>query len=138
LIEGAGILVAMAESPDLAALARRYIDLWQDQLTAMAADPALAESTARLLQALVPVGWPPQQRPQDNDASIFSAPSAAAPGFSKTGPKAAGAAPGQRDRRVDELTRRLAALEKRLAALEAGIRPARRKPQPRPQRRAKK
>jgi hypothetical protein len=52
----------MAESPDLAALARRYVDLWQDQLTAMAADPALAESTARLLAALVPVGWPPQQR----------------------------------------------------------------------------
>jgi hypothetical protein len=122
----------MAESPDLAALARRYVDLWQDQLTAMAADPALAESTARLLQALVPAGWPPQQRPQDDDASIFSA-----PGFSKTGAKAAGAAPGKRDRRVDELTRRLAALEKRLAALETGIRPPRRKPQPRAKRRKK-
>jgi hypothetical protein len=133
----------MAESPDLAALARRYVDLWQDQLTAMAADPALAESTARLLQALVPAGWPPQQRSQDNDASIFSAPGSAAPGFSKpgfskTGPKAAGAASGQRDRRVDELTRRLAAVEKRLAALEAGIRPSRRKPQPRAGRRRKK
>jgi hypothetical protein len=123
----------MAESPDLAALARRYVDLWQDQLTAMAADPALAESTARLLQALVPVGWPPQQRPQDNDAGIFSAPRSSA-----TGSAAAGAAPGQRDRRVDELTRRLAALEKRLAALEAGIRPPRRKPQPRARSRRKK
>jgi hypothetical protein len=127
----------MAESPDLAALARRYVDLWQDQLTAMAADPALAESTARLLQALVPAGWPPQQRPQDDDASIFSAPGSSSPGFSKAGSKAAGAAPGQRDRRVDELTRRLAALEKRLAALEAGIRPPRRKPQPRAKRPAK-
>ena len=53
----------MAESPDLAALARRYVDLWQDQLTAMAADPALAESTARLLAALVPAGWPPPSMP---------------------------------------------------------------------------
>jgi hypothetical protein len=127
----------MAESPDLAALARRYIDLWQDQLTAMAADPALAESTARLLQALVPVGWPPQQRPQDDDASIFSAATGFAKPGSKTGPKAAGAASGQRDGRVDELTRRLAALEKRLAALETGVRPARRKPQPRAKRPAK-
>src|SRR6185437_13479999 len=123
----------MAESPDLAALARRYVDLWQDQLTAMAADPALAESTARLLQALVPVGWPPQQRPQDDDASIFSAPRSSA-----AGPQAAGAAPGQRDRRVDELARRLAALEKRLTALETGIRAARRKPQPRARRRTNK
>ena len=56
LIGGTRYTRAMAEPPDLAALARRYVDLWQDQLTAMAADPALAESTARLLQALVPVG----------------------------------------------------------------------------------
>src|SRR5690242_10668845 len=39
---------AMAEPPDLASLAKRYLDLWQEQLTAMAADPDLAESLARL------------------------------------------------------------------------------------------
>src|SRR5690349_19587468 len=122
----------MAESPDLAALARRYVDLWQDQLTAMAADPALAETTARLLAALVPVGWPPQQHPQDDDAGIFSASRSAAPGSAATG-----AASGQRGRRLDELARRLAVVEKRLAAVEAGIRPARRKPNPRSRRRKK-
>ncbi|HEV8015510.1 MAG TPA: hypothetical protein VGP48_08235 [Stellaceae bacterium] len=124
----------MAESPDLAALARRYVDLWQDQLTAMAADPALAESTARLLAALVPAGWPPQPRHQDDDAGIFSPGSGTR---STTGPAAAGAASGQRDRSVDKLTRRLAALEKRLAALEAGIRPRGRNAQPRARRRKK-
>jgi hypothetical protein len=127
VIKAAGILAAMAEPPDLAALARRYVDLWQDQLTAMAADPALAESTARLLAALVPAGWPPQPRSQDDDAGISSAPRSAT----------AGAASGQRDRRLDEFAGRLAAIEKRLAALEAGIRPRRRSAQPRARQRKK-
>ncbi|HVA14631.1 MAG TPA: hypothetical protein VNF99_15395 [Stellaceae bacterium] len=130
----------MAESPDLAALARRYVDLWQDQLTAMAADPALAESTARLLAALVPAGWPPQPR-QDDDAGTISPGSrrSAAPEAhsSAAGAAAAGAASDQRDRRMAQLARRLAALEKRLAAVEAGIRPPRRNAQPRPRRRKK-
>ncbi|MBY0430690.1 MAG: hypothetical protein K2Q10_05795, partial [Rhodospirillales bacterium] len=37
----------MSETPDLQALARRYLDLWQDQMTALAADPSLAEALAR-------------------------------------------------------------------------------------------
>src|ERR1700761_9490556 len=116
----------MADSPDLAALARRYVDLWQDQLTAMAADPALAESTARLLAALVPAGWPPQPHAQDDDAGSFSTgrarPKKPTPATAEAGAAAAGAAPDERDRRLAELTRRVGALEKRLATLEAGIR----------------
>ncbi len=44
----------MAEPPDLASLAKRYVDLWQDQLIAMAADPDLAKAFARLMAALSP------------------------------------------------------------------------------------
>src|SRR5882672_7978528 len=42
----------MSEPPDLAALAKRYVELWQDYLTAAAADPDLADSLARLLVGL--------------------------------------------------------------------------------------
>jgi hypothetical protein len=100
----------MPEPPDLANLAKRYVDLWQDQLSAMAADPELAESMARLLAALVPptwLRWPGATRDE-----------AAAP----AGAAAAGAAPLDGDGGLAELARRLAAVEERLAALEAGTR----------------
>src|SRR5216683_163073 len=42
----------MPEPPDLQALAKRYVELWQDYLTAAAADPDLADSLARLLTAV--------------------------------------------------------------------------------------
>jgi hypothetical protein len=99
----------MAEPPELASLAKRYLDLWQEQLTAMAADPDLAESLARLLAGLAPPGWPQW-------------PGAAARDGAASGPAAAAAPPRQRGVAVDEFARRLAAVEKRLAALEAGTR----------------
>jgi hypothetical protein len=117
----------MAEPPDLSALAKRYVDLWQDQLIAMAADPVLAESTARLLAALVPSAWPGQA---DDDVGPHRA---AAPGSA-----AAGAPFDERDGRVAQLTRRLAALEKRLAAMEARIRGSGSSAKPRVARRRKK
>ncbi len=117
----------MAEPPDLASLAKRYVDLWQDQLIAMAADPALAESTARILAALVPAAWPPQPGRSYDDAGTYP-----------PGPAASGAAPDGRDGGLAQLARRLAALEKRLKAVEAGIRAPRRSPKPRAQRRVRK
>jgi hypothetical protein len=33
----------MSKPPDLEALARRYVELWQDQIAATAADPELTE-----------------------------------------------------------------------------------------------
>src|SRR5207253_10575077 len=42
----------MAEPPDLSNLAKRYVELWQDYLTAAAADPELADSLARLLAGM--------------------------------------------------------------------------------------
>ena len=50
----------MADPPDLSALAKRYVDLWQDQLIALAAHPELAEGLARVLAAFPfpSVSWP--------------------------------------------------------------------------------
>jgi hypothetical protein len=108
----------MAETPDLESLARRYLDLWEAQLSALAGDPALAEQMSCFIAAMGSAGLAA--------AAAWSAthgdnkPSAAEPD-STAG--ASGAAPvhaasGDRDRRVDELTRRLAALEERIVALE--------------------
>lgn len=50
----------MSEPPDLETLARRYLDLWQDQVSAVAADPEFTETLGRLLQvsaSLGPAGW---------------------------------------------------------------------------------
>src|SRR5258708_38260016 len=50
----------MSEPPDLETLARRYLDLWQDQVSALAADPEFTETIGRLLQVsatLSPAGW---------------------------------------------------------------------------------
>ena len=107
----------MAEPPDLASLAKRYLDLWQEQLIAMAADPELAESLARLLAGLMPPGW----------AGTVSGEPAGTP--------APAAAPGERGDQLDELLRRLAAVEERVAALEAGARAGRKRPDGKPRRR---
>jgi hypothetical protein len=111
---------AMAESPDLASLAKRYLDLWQEQLTAMAADPDLAESLARLFAGLMPPGWAP---PLGGGDDSFPAGTAAAPHSSR-----------QRSDAVDEFARRLSALEARLAAVEAGARAGGKRAQAKPRR----
>jgi hypothetical protein len=98
----------MAEPPDLAELAKRYVDLWQDHLTAIAGDPALADGMARLF-----LGAAPRPAGGSTDGERRASP----PGT------AAAAAPSpERDKRVAGLARRLAAAEKRLAALEARLR----------------
>lgn len=40
------------DNPDLALLAKRYLDLWQNQLGAMANDPVLAQNIAQVLEAM--------------------------------------------------------------------------------------
>jgi hypothetical protein len=42
----------MAEQGDLDELARRYLDLWQDQMTALANDPEMAEATEQMLRLM--------------------------------------------------------------------------------------
>ncbi|HYE51283.1 MAG TPA: hypothetical protein VEB20_16920 [Azospirillaceae bacterium] len=40
------------EPPSIEELARRYLDLWQDQWAAVSTDPEMADAMARLLQAM--------------------------------------------------------------------------------------
>ena len=113
----------MADPPDLSTLAKGYIDLWQDQLIALAAQPELAEGLARLLRAMPVVIWP-------NPLGDAPGPQGTAPkgnahdhnGHATPDRPAAAAAPsGRGDIDLRELASRLAALEERLARLEAGI-----------------
>ena len=101
------------DAPDLEALAKRFLDLWQDQVAASVADPAMAEWLARFLAA---PGVTPTQGASRNEpgafADIFTAMAA--------GAAPAAASSGAGDDRLDELLGRLAECEKRLAALESG------------------
>jgi hypothetical protein len=122
-----------AGAPDLEDLARRYVDLWQDQMTALAGDPEFAESLQKVMAALgvaasgAPAAWsawpaafsslmaagrPDVERGQQSDARK----SAAAPGAAP-----AAAAPDGGGADLGVLAKRLAALEQRVAALEGTI-----------------
>ena len=132
------IVGAMNDQPDFSALAREYLDLWEDQLTAMAADPALAEQGARLFETMGQLGNQVSPLAGAQMTAMMqqfmalagamgegtSRHATATPKQPKTGPTAgsapAAAAPDDGDQQLDELTRRLAALEERLARLESG------------------
>lgn len=139
----------MSDAPDLDELAERYLDLWQDQMTALASDPEFAEAMSRLLASgpgAVPdvaaacAAWPATMaalmpgaaagRTEDGEGARQAAGVGGAAGTgAKRGAraakgaaraKAAAAAPGDRGGDLVELARRLAALEERVAALESG------------------
>jgi hypothetical protein len=123
------------EPPSLDALAQRYLDLWQDQLAALAADPETSRLMGRSLQLWAgagPAGWQAiwqaaadglkGQQGSSFDhgafAEFFKQPSN--PGSQQGGGQARGAAPagaasGHGDGDVAELRRRLAELEARVA-----------------------
>lgn len=114
----------MNDQPDFAALAREYLDLWEDQLTAMAADPDLARQSARFFDMLNTVGAQANPLVAANLAAMLRTPTGhrdepldATP--AEDGAAAAAAAPDDRDERLDQLARRVADLEKRIAGLEA-------------------
>ena len=127
----------MTKSPDLEALARRYMDLWQDQLKGLANDRETAEVMARTLelmnagaQAMAGMAMKATALdggPENENAARTDKP-AARPA---AGTAPAGAASGAADDGVAELARRLARLERRVAALEAGPGKSGRKPKPR-------
>jgi hypothetical protein len=112
----------MKTPPDLEALARRYVELWQDQVAATAADPEITAALTRLVQAAAAgLGaqaswwqtlWP---QPPSGEPHVPTGPVAVpeAPGSSP-----AAAASVDSGGNVAELQARLAALEERLAALE--------------------
>ncbi len=140
---------AMSEQADLDELARRYLDLWQDQMTALAGDREFAEALQRLMTTMGVAGgvaggaapefwraWPAmmtgRQPGQQTEASTDDGTGGRAPGA-----PAAAAAPDGGGVDLDQFARRLAALEERIAALEAGVKRGRggaagksRKPRP--------
>lgn len=102
-------------------LARRYLDLWQSQLSGLSADPALTEQIARLFaaanaqvaSAIQAAQAGAHATPAATSASPSSAPGGFAPGAASS---AAASQHGADD--LGELRKRVAALEARIAELE--------------------
>ncbi|SDH09473.1 hypothetical protein [Roseospirillum parvum] len=111
---------------DLSALARRYLDLWQDQISRAASDPALAEAMGRTFQALTSGagafaeaarrGFEAGQGATAGSSAHADA-DAAPDAASRSAPAAP--APEHGGDGVAQLAARLRRLEERVAALEA-------------------
>jgi ubiquinone biosynthesis protein UbiJ len=100
------------DSADFDRLARRYLDLWQNQLAGLAADQALTEQIARLFAAA-----------NTQVASAIQAAQGAHHAASSRTPSAA-ASSGHGTDDVGELRKRVEALEARIAELESKLRGA--------------
>jgi hypothetical protein len=98
------------DSPEFDRLARRYLDLWQNQLSGLAADQALTEQIARLFAAA-----------NAQLASMLQAAQGAPHAATAPGTATAASASGYGLDDVGELRKRVAALETRLAQLEARL-----------------
>jgi hypothetical protein len=96
-------------------LARRYLDLWQSQLSGLAADQALTEQIARLFAAANAQVASAIQAAQAASHATTAAP----PGQDRTATAAAASGHGPDD--VGELRKRVAALEARIAELESKL-----------------
>ena len=126
------IVAAMADPPDFAALAREYLDLWEDQLAAMTADPTLAEQSARFFETMgraEPAANPLASAQMAAMAQQFMTLAGLAAGGkadngdpkrTSAGPAPNAAAPGDGTQLLAQFASRLAALEGRLDRLEAG------------------
>ena len=103
-------------SADFDRLARRYLDLWQSQLSGLAADQALTEQIARLFAAANAQVASAIQAAQAASHATAAAP----PGPHGTASAAAASGHGSDD--VGELRKRVADLEARIAELESRLR----------------
>jgi len=143
----------MSEQADLDELARRYLDLWQDQITALAADEDFARDMARLMgamglggpaaltawsQELAAMGpaFPTKAKRDgakgDGHSEQRRGETDAASGRAAAGSPAVAPAPPGGITGLDDIARRLGALEERISALEAGASRSRRKPSRKP------
>jgi hypothetical protein len=107
--------------PDLQELARRYLDLWQDHLNAVARDADTSETLARTM-ALMNSGA--QAFAEAANTSTNTADAKATddePPTANDGAVPVAVAPGNPDPRLDEFNGRLAAVEKRIADIESGL-----------------
>ncbi|MBB4265052.1 hypothetical protein [Roseospira visakhapatnamensis] len=128
----------MSDPPDLATLARRYMDLWQEHLGSMARDPAVSDALARafslMTQGLADGGparadgaGPRQPAAGDHATSDqHSEPDSkpdpvAGESGTSAGAAPAGPAPGHAGPADDELASRVDGLERRVAILEAAL-----------------
>jgi ubiquinone biosynthesis protein UbiJ len=103
-------------SADFDRLARRYLDLWQSQLSGLASDQALTEQIARLFAAANAQVASAIQAAQAASHATTAAP----PGPDGTASAAAASGHGPDD--VGELRKRVATLEARIAELESKLR----------------
>jgi len=107
----------MTKASDLESLAKSYLDLWQDQFAAIAADPANAEAMARLFGAMAS-GQPLTTRPADGPLEGRDEHTGNDGAAGATGSASPGSASGDRDDGLSELAERIGALEKRIGQLE--------------------
>src|SRR5215471_11445576 len=96
---------------DFDRLARRYLDLWQSQLSGLASDQALTEQIARLFAAAN----------AQVASAIQAAQGAGHAANTATGSASPAAPSGNGADDVGELRKRVAALEQRIAELESKL-----------------
>ena len=118
-------------APDADELARKTLELWQDQLSALAGDPETGAAMAKLM-TMATLGSAAAMKAlaeavggslKPNGAAVIQQPNEPAAGAT-----AAAIASGAGDDRLSGLERRLAEIERRLATLEASAGPARSRP----------
>jgi len=109
----------MADTADLDELARKYLDLWQEHLNAIAADgetmDVLARTVALMNSGAAAFATAANGISEDDNSSSGSGSTAAA---STDRPKTADVTSGNANPDMDECLKRLAVLEQRVADLE--------------------
>jgi hypothetical protein len=108
-------------------LARRYLALWTEYLTAFLADPRALETMKRWIAFAGQFAYPAPGKTgaagQDGHAPVPALP----PIFGPFGPlpmaNPIAVAAGEHNAKIDDLTRRVEALEQRFAALERQMTP---------------
>jgi hypothetical protein len=120
----------MTDAPDIEQLARRYLDLWQEQAAALINDPALAEAMGRTY-ALMSKGaaafFTASGSPEGHngegkaDSADVRAATGQKPAISPAGAASLAAASGCPGLEPADLATRVAALEERILRLEAAL-----------------
>ena len=113
----------MTDRKDPAELSRRFVDLWQEQLTALSRDPETSDAAARWWRYWLNMGVAPDRaasgQAPDGDNETSDQPATAEPTAKPARPSASASVSGDRDADMDKLARRVRELEERLAALES-------------------